>query len=39
MAKMLFALSLAVFASLALTACDDDNAAGSVSGFVVGNDG
>ena len=37
--KFMLTLSLAVFAGLALSACDDNNDAGSVSGFVVGNDG
>lgn len=38
--KALFVLSLAVAASLALTACDDNNNSGSTSNnFVIGNDG
>ena len=37
--KFMLTLSLTVFAGLALSACDDDNATGSTSGFVVGNDG
>ncbi|WP_287750664.1 hypothetical protein [Burkholderia sp.] len=37
--KFMLTLGLTMFAGLALSACDDDNATSSTSGFVVGNDG
>lgn len=37
--KVAFVLSLAVLASVGLTACDDDNASGVSNQFVIGNDG